>query len=29
MDIDISMVTGVENHEAIGNFFGGFASRLL
>ncbi|KFY01163.1 hypothetical protein O988_02882 [Pseudogymnoascus sp. VKM F-3808] len=25
----ISMVTGVENHEAIGNFFGGFASRLL
>jgi hypothetical protein len=25
MEIDISMVTEIENHEAIGDFFKGFA----
>lgn len=29
METDISMVTGIENHEAIGDFFGGFALRPL
>lgn len=25
MEIDISMITEMENHEVIGNFFAGFA----
>jgi hypothetical protein len=29
MGLDISMITGIENHKAVGDFFGGFASRLL
>lgn len=29
MEIDISMITGIENHDAIGDFFGGFALRPL
>lgn len=27
MEIDISMITKIENHEAIGDFFRGFALR--